>query len=135
MPKLHGKRPKAKDARRAHLGINMTTKTASAARRKANAKPQSEDAAKPRSRAAPTPRVYAPFDQLPNDALVRRSQLVYDKRRPGVPVPLPFGASSIHRKVNEGTFPAPIKLGPRTSVWRVGDIRAWLAAQQQGEGA
>ncbi|AVO51214.1 hypothetical protein C6568_17370 [Melaminivora suipulveris] len=96
------------------------------------AQARDDQATQPRRRATRTPRVYPPFDQLPDNALVRRAQLCYDPKKPGVPVPLPFGPSSIHRKVNEGTFPAPIKLGPRTSVWRVGDVRAWLAEQQQG---
>jgi predicted DNA-binding transcriptional regulator AlpA len=29
--------------------------------------------------------------------------------------------------VREGRFPKPVKLGPKTSVWRVEDIRALIA--------
>ena len=29
--------------------------------------------------------------------------------------------------INEGRFPAPIKLSPRCARWRMGDLRRWLA--------
>ena len=35
------------------------------------------------------------------------------------------------RKVNDGTFPAPVKLGERITCWEVGKIRQWM--QQQAE--
>ena len=31
------------------------------------------------------------------------------------------------RGVREGTFPAPVQLGPRAIGWYEGDIEAWLA--------
>jgi predicted DNA-binding transcriptional regulator AlpA len=33
------------------------------------------------------------------------------------------------RGVNAGTYPAPVKLGPRLTRWKVEDIRALIAAQ------
>lgn len=34
--------------------------------------------------------------------------------------------------VKRGRFPRPVKLGPRTSVWRVEDIRALIADPTKG---
>ncbi|MCE1194224.1 MAG: AlpA family phage regulatory protein [Acidovorax sp.] len=72
------------------------------------------------------------FDDLPDSALVRQAQLVPNRKKPGVPVLLSISAASLWRKVAGGTFPKPIRLGARTTAWRVGDVRAWLAAQQEG---
>lgn len=71
------------------------------------------------------------FDALPDSALARESQLVRSPKRPEAPVPLPFSAPTLWRKVKDGTFPKPIKLSERVTAWRVGDVRAWIA--EQGE--
>ena len=75
------------------------------------------------------------FDKLPNSAMVRIAQLVRDPKNPTKPVPLPFSAATLWRKVSEGTFVKPLKLGARTTVWRVSDVRAWMAAQTREGGA
>lgn len=36
--------------------------------------------------------------------------------------PLPISKSSWWNKVRSGEFPQPVKLGPRTTAWRVQDI-------------
>lgn len=59
-----------------------------------------------------------PFDQLPDSALLRKRQLLGGL--------VPFSSATLWRRVADGTFPRPIKLEPRITVWRVGDIRAWL---------
>lgn len=69
------------------------------------------------------------FDLLLDAAMVRLAQLVRDPKHPARPVPLPFSAASIWRKVAAGAFPQPVKLGARTTAWRVSDVRAWLVAQ------
>jgi len=38
--------------------------------------------------------------------------------------PIPVSKSSWWKGVKEGRFPRPMKLGPRTTVWRVEEIRA-----------
>lgn len=38
----------------------------------------------------------------------------------------PIGKSTIWARVRNGTFPQPVKLGPRTTAWRVEDIRALI---------
>jgi predicted DNA-binding transcriptional regulator AlpA len=36
---------------------------------------------------------------------------------------VPVGKSSWWKGVNSGRYPKPVKLGPRTTAWRVEDIR------------
>lgn len=69
------------------------------------------------------------FDSMPGSGLVRASQLVRNPKHPKRPVPLPFSPATLWRKVAEGSFPKPMKLGARTTVWRVEDVRAWLEVQ------
>ncbi len=69
------------------------------------------------------------FDALPDSAFIRESQLVMSPKRPGVPVPLPFSAPTLWRKVRRGTFCKPYKLSERVTAWKVGEVRAWMAAQ------
>ena len=69
------------------------------------------------------------FDALPDSAFIREAQLVQSPKRPGSPAPLPFSAPTLWRKVAAGTFPKPAKLSERVTAWRVGDVRAWMAAQ------
>lgn len=42
---------------------------------------------------------------------------------------LPASPATIWRKVKDGTFPKPVKLGDRITAWRLDDIEAWLAAR------
>jgi predicted DNA-binding transcriptional regulator AlpA len=39
---------------------------------------------------------------------------------------VPLGQSTIWRKVKTGDFPAPVKLGARTTAWKAEDIRAYI---------
>ena len=75
-----------------------------------------------------TPRTtVAVFDTLPDSGMVRLAGLIQTPKAPGNP--LPFSAATLWRHVKNGTFPAPVKLGAKTTAWRVSDVRAWLAAQ------
>jgi predicted DNA-binding transcriptional regulator AlpA len=47
--------------------------------------------------------------------------------------PLPISRSSWWNKVRSGEYPQPVKLGPRTTAWRVADIVA-LIERLEGEG-
>jgi predicted DNA-binding transcriptional regulator AlpA len=40
--------------------------------------------------------------------------------------PIPVGRSTWWQGVKTGRFPKPVKLGPRTTAWRVEDIRALI---------
>ena len=70
------------------------------------------------------------FDALPDSAYVREAHLVPSPKRPDTPVPLPFSAPTLWRKVREGTFCKPYKLSERVTAWKVGEVRAWMAKQE-----
>ena len=56
--------------------------------------------------------------EFPETGFVRLSQIL-------APVgPIPISKSAWWAGVKAGRFPTPTKLGPRTTVWRVEDIRA-----------
>ena len=61
-------------------------------------------------------KLFEVFD-FPRSGLVRLRQIL----APSGPVPV--GKSSWWAGVKSGRFPAPLKLGPRTTVWRAEDIR------------
>jgi len=50
-------------------------------------------------------------------------------REPAVLGHVPFGRSTLWNRVRAGTFPAPVKLSPRITAWRVSDIRRFIAEQ------
>jgi predicted DNA-binding transcriptional regulator AlpA len=47
-------------------------------------------------------------------------------RLPQVMQLIPIGKTSIYDKIKKGEFPAQIKLGTKTSVWRREDIDAYI---------
>jgi predicted DNA-binding transcriptional regulator AlpA len=50
-------------------------------------------------------------------------------RRPQVLALVPISKANLWRRVTAGTFPAPLKLSPRVTVWRVEDVRRWIEEQ------
>jgi hypothetical protein len=63
--------------------------------------------------------------QLPETGFLRLNQIVGDAKR-GHPPIIPVKKTSWWQGVKSGRFPKPIKLGPKTTVWRVEDIRAFI---------
>ena len=58
------------------------------------------------------------YPEFPTSGLVRVKQIL-------APIgPIPVSKSTWWAGVKEGRFPQPLKLGPRTTVWRVEDIRS-----------
>ncbi len=55
---------------------------------------------------------------FPETGFVRLSQILAPAG------PIPVSKSTWWAGVKEGRFPQPQKLGPRTTVWRIEDIRA-----------
>jgi len=49
-------------------------------------------------------------------------------RLPQVLAAIPVSRSTWWAGVKSGRYPKPVKLGPRTTAWRVSDIRALIAA-------
>ncbi|PZP40153.1 MAG: transcriptional regulator [Pseudomonas fluorescens] len=52
-------------------------------------------------------------------------------RLPAILRIFPVGKSTWWAKVKSGEYPQPVKLGPRTTAWRVEDIRALLERTAQ----
>ena len=50
-------------------------------------------------------------------------------RQPQVLAFVPFSKSTLWRRVQARTFPQPVKLSVRVTVWRAEDIRHWIASQ------
>lgn len=66
---------------------------------------------------------------LPESGFLRISQIVGDPTAtPPIPPIVPVGKSTWWQGVRTGRFPKPVKLGPRTTAWRVEDIRALIAS-------
>ena len=64
---------------------------------------------------------------LPSSGFLRLRQIIGDPNStPPVAPIIPVGKSTWWMKVANGEYPAPVKLGPRTTAWRVEDIRALI---------
>jgi len=44
-----------------------------------------------------------------------------------------LGRSTIYKKIKEGTFPKPLKLGPRASGWLAHEIQEWIESAIKGD--
>ena len=64
------------------------------------------------------------------DHLLRVNQIVGDKKRGITPI-IPISKSSWWEGVKSGRYPKPIKLGPRTTVWRYSEIQAVVEGMGQ----
>ncbi|WP_425512818.1 helix-turn-helix transcriptional regulator [Xanthomonas arboricola] len=51
-------------------------------------------------------------------------------RLPQVLARVPISRSTLWRRVNDGTFPRPLKLSARVTVWRSEEIDGWMHEQQ-----
>jgi prophage regulatory protein len=67
------------------------------------------------------PDAFASFDQLPDSAYVRA---------PTVCALFNISNATVWRWVAAKRLPTPKKLGPQTTAWQVGDLRATQAAVQ-----
>ncbi len=61
-------------------------------------------------------------NQLPETGFLRIWQIVGNKKT-NTPAIIPIGRSTFLAGVKSGKFPQPVKLGERTTAWRVEDIR------------
>jgi predicted DNA-binding transcriptional regulator AlpA len=61
---------------------------------------------------------------LPTTGFLRLTHIIGDpKADPPIPALIPVGRSTWWAGIAAGRYPAPVKLGPRVSAWRVEDIR------------
>jgi prophage regulatory protein len=67
------------------------------------------------------------LSSLPSDGFVRIGQIVGDPDAdPPIIAAIPVSKSRWWEGVRQGKYPAAIKLGPATTVWKVSDIRALI---------
>jgi prophage regulatory protein len=57
-----------------------------------------------------------------------KSPEVVLQRLPRVRERTGLSSSEIYRRIAAGTFPAPVKIGPRCSAWHAAEIDAWITA-------
>lgn len=62
---------------------------------------------------------------LPQEGFVRLPQVLHV---------LGIGKTTFWEGIKTGRFPAPIKLGPRTAVWKVEEIRGLIRSIAEGDG-
>jgi predicted DNA-binding transcriptional regulator AlpA len=65
---------------------------------------------------------------LPETGYLRLTQIIGSpKANPPIPALIPVSKSTWWAGIKSGFFPRPLKLGPRITVWRVEDIRAFIS--------
>ena len=65
---------------------------------------------------------------IPETGFLRLSQILGNqKSNPPTPPIIPISKSSWWEGVSNGRYPAPLKLSPKVTVWRVKDIREMIA--------
>jgi predicted DNA-binding transcriptional regulator AlpA len=62
------------------------------------------------------------YDNLPETGFCRLWQIVGDRKK-NIPPLIPIGRTTFLNGVKSGIYPKPVKLGERTTAWRVEDIR------------
>ena len=60
---------------------------------------------------------------LPETGFLRLPQII-GNRKANIPPIIPVSRSSWWNGIKSGKYPKPVKLGSRTTAWRVEDIRA-----------
>ena len=71
-------------------------------------------------------KVLARFEDLPDEALIRLSQILAWHI-------VPYSTSTFWRRCRNNEFPRPIKVSAGITAWRVGDVRRYLAQVGQNE--
>ena len=65
---------------------------------------------------------------LPETGFLRITQIIGDRNaNPPIPAIIPVSRSTWWAGCASGRFPSPVKLGPRTTAWRIEDIRKLIA--------
>jgi len=69
-------------------------------------------------------------NQLPETGFLRIWQIVGNKKT-NIPALIPISRTSFLNGVKSGKYPKPVKLGERTTAWRVEDIRNLIVSFSQ----
>lgn len=72
------------------------------------------------------------MNQLPETGFIRLRNIIGDKKR-GIPAVVPVSKTAWWAGVKDGRYPKSHKLGPRTTVWKVEDIRRLISDFPEGE--
>ncbi len=68
---------------------------------------------------------------LPETGYLRLSQIIGSpKATPPIPPIIPVSKSTWWAGVKSGLYPPSVKLGPRITVWRAEDIRAFISGER-----
>ena len=68
-------------------------------------------------------------NQIPETGFLRLPQIIGNpKANPPIPPIIPISKSAWFAGIASGKYPKSVKLGTRTTVWRVEDIRNLIAA-------
>lgn len=74
------------------------------------------------------------MNKLSDSGFLRLLQIVGNPdAHPPIPPIIPVSRSTWLKGVKKGRYPQPVKLGPRTTAWRVEDIRALIEQLKGGE--
>jgi prophage regulatory protein len=65
-------------------------------------------------------------NQLPETGFLRLPQIIGNKKT-NIPALIPISRTSFLNGVKSGKYPKPIKLGERTTAWRVEEIKALIS--------
>jgi predicted DNA-binding transcriptional regulator AlpA len=68
--------------------------------------------------------------QLPETGYLRLPQILGNPKK-NIPALIPISKSAWYASIKSGRAPQGVKLGPRTTAWRVEDIRALIASTSQ----
>lgn len=66
--------------------------------------------------------------ELGLEGFIRQRQLIANRI-------FPASSATLWRHVNEGKFPAPVKLSIGITAWRLADVVAWQRARLESAGA
>lgn len=67
------------------------------------------------------------YHQIPETGFLKIWHIIGNpKAQPPIPALLPVGRTTFLKRVKDGTYPSPIRLGARSVAWRVSDIRALI---------
>lgn len=73
-----------------------------------------------------------PTGEQPSKACLPREGFVREKALLAPIGPLPFSRSTLWHLCRTNRFPAPVKLSPKVTAWRVEDVRAFIADPKGG---
>ena len=68
--------------------------------------------------------------QLPETGFLRLKQIIGNPKA-GIPPIIPIRPTAWWAGVKSGKFPQPVKLGPRTTAWRVEEIKKLIETTSQ----